>query len=101
MKQGQQVLWADEDAMRLRKPEGVGRSSLGSSVTFVLLPGTGRRCRGRNLTRGANGSALDFGRARDRRPLGERRTLKEGGSSREETWSFFRDWLGAGRVKTL
>jgi hypothetical protein len=41
MKQGQQVLWADEDVTRLRKPEGVGRSSLGSSVSSCRCPGRG------------------------------------------------------------
>jgi hypothetical protein len=90
MKQGQQVRGGrrrhEVEKTCRRRPVELGM--LGH--LFVPLPRMGKRCRGRNLTGGAGGTANDFGRAWRRRPLAERRTLKEGGSSREETWSNFR-----------
>jgi hypothetical protein len=67
--------------MRLRKPVGGGRSSRGKLGHFVPLLRMEKRCRGENLTGGAGDFERDFGRDRKRRPLAERRTLKEGGSS--------------------
>jgi hypothetical protein len=49
------------------------------------LPRAGIRCRGKNSTGGAGADDVDFGRQRRRWPLGERSSLKEGASSREET----------------
>jgi hypothetical protein len=81
MKQGQQVRGGRrrQEVEKTCRRRPVERGKLGHF--FAPLPRMGRRCRGENLTGGAGGSEATFGPRRRQRPLVERRTLKESGSS--------------------